>query len=146
MWLQCIKLSRWLRDIVPLILWMALIFGLSAQSRLIKIHRPLEAEIFYKTAHMIFYAILAWLWWRAIAPRRQVTWFILVVAFLLTLMYGLSDEFHQWFVPSRHSRVTDVLFDGSGALIMLLLLRCVAWLRNFPENLPSFRFHKLSLP
>lgn len=145
MWLQLEKLPRWLRDIVPLILWMVLIFGLSAQSRLIKIHHPLEAEIFYKTAHVLFYATLAWLWWRAIAPRRQVTWFILATAFLLTVLYGLSDELHQWFVSSRHGRATDVLFDGSGALIILLLLRFVAWLRNFPENLPSFRFHRLSL-
>lgn len=145
MWLQLEKLPRWLRDVAPLMLWMALIFGLSSQTRLIRITHPAESEIFYKTAHVIFYAILAWFWWRSLAPQRRVTGSILALAFLLTVMYGISDEFHQWFVPSRHSRVTDVLFDGSGALMMLLLLRSVGWLRHFPENLPSFRLHRPSL-
>ena len=145
MWFQLEKLPRWLRDIAPLMLWMVLIFGLSSHARLIRIAHPVESEIFYKTAHVIFYVILLWLWWRVVSPLRQATGSILALAFLLTVMYGISDEFHQWFVPGRHSRVTDVLFDGSGALMMLLLLRSVGWLRNFPENLPSFRVHRPSL-
>ncbi len=41
-------------------------------------------------------------------------------------------------LPGRFGRVSDVLFDASGGLAMILLLRRYKWLRLFPENL-SFR-------
>jgi VanZ family protein len=116
--------------------WMALIFILSAQPGLLEIDDEASEKIFYKSGHIIAYAILAWLWWRALAPRRQVAWSILSVAFSLTVLYGISDEIHQLFVPSRYGRLADVLFDASGALLAVLLLRRFRWLRFFPENWP----------
>lgn len=64
MWLRIELLPRWLRDALPLLLWMALIFALSSRSRLIDIENEADEKLFYKTAHFISYAILAWLWWR----------------------------------------------------------------------------------
>ena len=127
---------RLLRDIVPLIVWMALIFLLSSQSRLIEIEGAGQERLFFKSAHIIAYATLAWLWWRALSPRRRVTWPVLFAALALTVLYGISDEIHQLFVPGRHGRLPDVLFDTGGALFMILLLRRVEWLRVFPENVP----------
>jgi VanZ family protein len=128
-------LPRWLRDIVPLIFWMTLIFMLSAQSRLIKIEDAADEKIFYKTAHFVAYAILAWLWWRALAPQRQAAWSVLLLAFVLTALYGISDEVHQRFVPGRHGQVADVLFDAAGAWAMILLIRRINWLRTWPDSL-----------
>ncbi len=128
-------LPRWLRDFVPLIFWMALIFILSSRSTLIVIESEPGEKAFYKTAHIAAYAILAWFWWRALAPQRQTIWPVLLTAFILTLLYGISDEIHQLFVPGRHGSVADVLFDASGALLMILLLRRFRWLRHFPETL-----------
>jgi VanZ family protein len=128
-------IPRWLRDIAPLIFWLALIFILSDQPRLLEIKNEAGEKTFYNSAHIIAYAILAWLWWRALAPRRQTTWPILWIAFVLTVLYGISDEIHQRFVPGRHGLLTDVFFDASGALLMVLLLRRLEWLRHFPEAL-----------
>jgi VanZ family protein len=114
---------RWVRDFVPLIFWMALIYILSAQSVLVDIENEAGEKTFYKMAHVVAYAVLAWLWWRALTPRRQVTWSILLAAAVLTVLYGISDEVHQLFVPGRHGRVVDVFFDAGGALAMILLLR-----------------------
>ena len=132
---QLETLPRWLRDIVPLMLWMLLIFVLSAQSVLVEIGNETDEKIFYKIAHMLFYAVLAWLWWRALSPQRQIEWSILLLAFALTTLYGVTDEIHQRFVPGRHSRLADVFFDAGGAWAMILLIRQVKWLRTFPDSL-----------
>jgi VanZ family protein len=36
---------------------------------------------------------------------------------LITVLYGISDEMHQGFVPSRNSEVKDVVSDAAGALL-----------------------------
>ena len=122
--------SRWLYDFGPLIFWMGLIFWLSSQSTLVDIESRAGERVIYKSAHMATYALLAWLWWRALTPRRRVTWPLLFGALLLTILYGISDEIHQRLVPGRHGRVADVLFDAGGALAMILLIRRISWLRS----------------
>jgi VanZ family protein len=63
------------------------------------------------------------------------------LAFVLTTLYGITDEIHQLYVPGRHGQPADVLFDAAGALAMILLIRRIAWLRTMPEalNLPLIR-------
>lgn len=129
-------LPRWLRDIVPLVLWLGLIFFLSDQSTLLDVEEQLGSlgeRILYKSAHFLAYAVAAWLWWRVLSPGRQLTPASLWAAFVLTTLYGVSDEIHQSFVPGRHGRPADVFFDASGALAMIILLRRVKRLRTFPE-------------
>jgi VanZ family protein len=128
-------LPRWLRDFLPLVLWMLLIFVLSSQPRLIDIDNEAGEKFFFKSAHIIVYGILAWLWWRTLAPQRHIGWAVLFMAFALTMLYGISDEFHQSFVSGRHGRLADVLFDAGGALAMILLIRWIKWLRFWPDSL-----------
>jgi VanZ family protein len=123
-------LPRWLRDVVPLVLWMALIFALSAQSDLVDIEDKAGEKFFYKISHLAAYAALAWLWWRALAPQRQTSWPVLTTALVLTVLYAISDEVHQSFVPGRHPALYDVLFDTGGALAMILLIRYSGHLRQ----------------
>lgn len=125
---------RWLRDFLPLILWMTIIFIFSAQSRLVTIENEAGEKFVYKTAHMLAYAGLAWLWWRALAPDRQVSWSNLLLAFGLAVLYGVTDEIHQRFVPGRHGHPADVFFDAAGAWAMILLIRRVKWLRAWPDS------------
>ena len=129
---------RWLRDGVPLVLVMGTIYYLSSQSRLIDFEEGVGDVAFYKSAHFIAYAILAWLWWRALTAKRRLTWGLLGSAFVLTGLYGVSDEVHQLYVPGRHGQIFDVMVDLSGAFVMLLALRRVSWLRKFPENVTLF--------
>ena len=73
-----------------------------------------------KGGHVIGYGLLAVSLWYALGldPRR------LAAAWGLAVLYALTDEFHQAFVPGRHPSWGDVLlFDASGALAALLLLR-----------------------
>lgn len=125
---------RWLRDFLPLVIWMAVIFAFSAQSTLVKIENEVSEKFVYKMAHMFAYAGLVWLWWRALAPHRQLRWPDLLLAFGLTVLYGVSDEIHQRFVPGRHGQPADVFFDAAGAWAMILLIRQAKWLRTWPDS------------
>jgi VanZ family protein len=56
------------------------------------------------------------LYWRALEFGQDKRW----VAWLLVLLYAMTDEFHQSFVSGRHPTIWDViLFDNLGALISL---------------------------
>jgi VanZ family protein len=121
--MQFDRTPRWLRDFVPLVFWLGLIFWLSSQPQLVQFDEPLTAMLFAKTAHFVVYGILAWLWWRALSSSRQLTWSILLTAFILTTLYGASDEIHQSYVLGRTGQFADVLVDASGALAMVLSIR-----------------------
>ena len=129
-------LPRWIRDFGPLIFWLVLIYGLSDQSQLADIEDEITERVVYKLAHVLAYAVLAWLWWRVLAPQRQATWLVLPMAWVLSILYGISDEIHQLYVPGRSGRVADVLFNAAGALLTVLLLRRFERLRGFPETWP----------
>ena len=42
-------------------------------------------------------------------------------SFLLGLMYAITDEIHQFFVPGRSCRIFDVFVDGCGVITGILL-------------------------
>ena len=44
-----------------------------------------------------------------------------ILSFLFSVIYALSDEFHQTFVPGRDGNIVDVLIDGSGAFTGIIL-------------------------
>lgn len=113
------KLVRWL----PVLLWMGLIFYMSAQPDLPHHPDDIVDLILKKMGHMAEYGILAGLvWWAwpkgGEADSRRIFLFTLIISGL----YAISDEFHQFFVPGRDGRLLDVAFDLVGALLILLLL------------------------
>jgi len=105
-------LLRWL----PALLMMIVIFLFSAQPAS---HLPdfgWADRLVKKSGHVMGYAILAFLYWRALEFSKDKRW----VAWLLALLYALTDEFHQLFVSGRHPTIWDViLFDNLGTLISL---------------------------
>ena len=54
-----------------------------------------------------------------------------VIAVLLCGGYGLSDEFHQIFVPGRTPALHDVAVDLSGAAFIALIRASIAYLPRF---------------
>jgi VanZ family protein len=71
-----------------------------------------------KIGHLTGYAVLGILVWRA---RNRCffpqPWHARVALFaeLICLLYAISDEFHQSFVPSREASPIDVMIDCVGA-------------------------------
>jgi VanZ family protein len=96
----------------PVLLCMAGIFVASSISQ-----PPMPAGVSDVSLHAIAYFVLALLLIRALAEGRWtgVTPARVILAVIITVLYGLSDEWHQSFVPSRHADVRDVVADAIGA-------------------------------
>ena len=136
------------------IAWMAVIFFFSARSGpessmdiawvgmlILRLVRPgfsglPEAEqlamaegisfIVRKCAHATEYAILAGLYWHALkgslsTSLRRIT----AMAWGFTVLYAITDEIHQTFVPGRSCELRDVCIDAAGALAGLLFCRFI---------------------
>ena len=115
--------KRWLSYWLPVLLWMGLIFVTSSQPELPFVLNKTVDFITKKAGHVTEYGVLAFLLWRAISGERG--WPALSSfggAFIFSLLYGVSDEFHQTFVPGRTGRLTDVGFDALGVLLALGLI------------------------
>lgn len=78
----------------------------------------LMERIIYKAGHVIGYSLLAISYWRAFGLKQNMRW----IAWLLAVMYAVTDEYHQSFVPGRHPAAFDVLvYDNIGAFTSLWL-------------------------
>jgi VanZ family protein len=97
------------------LVWMGLIFALSAQKQLPTPQERWLDFVLEKSAHTFEFAVLSLLFSRALGAgagdRRSF-----LTAVLLAWLYALSDEFHQRFVPGRSADWMDVFFDWLGAL------------------------------
>src|SRR5207249_3243393 len=70
-----------------------------------------------KHEHFFFYGILAALALRALAKGewRGIQTTTVIGAVLISSLYGVSDEFHQRFVPGRTYEVGDMVADAIGS-------------------------------
>jgi VanZ family protein len=93
---------------------MAFIFYMSSMSE-----PPLPPDVSDKTAHTLGYSLLGFLMLRALAARRgrRMRVWEMALAIVLATAYGMSDEYHQSFVPGRDSDIHDVYADAIGASI-----------------------------
>ena len=116
MQMRQLRLDLWL----PPVVLMGVIFAFSAQPSLDS-GLGLIDLIGRKLIHFAEYALLCFLWWRALAsvtdPRRAALW-----AFLIASGYAVTDELHQTFVDGRHGNALDWLIDSAGAAVVALRL------------------------
>ena len=112
------RLLRW----TPVVVWMAVIFYMSSLSQLPSVAPPTWQEALSNVAHFGEYAVLGGLLWRALLPLLRQPW-PHWAALLIGLLYAVSDEFHQSFVPNRQSSLTDLAVDAVGlALAQIAVL------------------------
>lgn len=77
-------------------------------------------HIVRKTAHFSIYMTLGFMVSCTIGKRRLISKGS-GASLLICFIYACSDELHQYFVPERSCRFTDVLIDTSGALTGILI-------------------------
>jgi VanZ family protein len=105
---------------LPPLLLMAVIFALSAQPSLDS-GLGLVDRVGRKLVHFGEYALLAFLWWRALRTRTSAGRAALG-AVLIASAYAVSDEYHQSFVEGRSGNVADWAIDSAGAALAGLAL------------------------
>jgi VanZ family protein len=103
---------------------MVLIFAASSIPDL----RAIPGGISDKSGHGIGYGILGAVLIRALAGGRLtgVTWRRAGLTVVLATLYGVTDEFHQSFVPGRSPDVFDVLADCVGAAVTVFVIAGLA--------------------
>lgn len=117
----------------PAILWAAMIFYLSSVPGL---NSGLDVfwDVFLrKLVHAGEFGILALLIFAALRRgygvgfKKSLIW-----TFALTVLYAVSDELHQYFVPMREARAKDVGVDSLGvafASALILLAHRLKWIK-----------------
>jgi len=72
-----------------------------------------------KLLHALEYGILGILLYRAF---HQTTTAIgsIILSIICVVVFGISDEIHQWFVPNRQADSWDLLADTVGATFFIL--------------------------
>lgn len=108
--------------IAAVMAWAALIFAASARPDLRVASDDLVDLIVRKAAHVVVFGVLALLVARAVRGEGVGTRSTLIVAWLGTLAYAASDEWHQTWVPGRVGHAGDVAIDMVGASIAVAYL------------------------
>jgi VanZ family protein len=108
---------------LPAIAWMSFIFAMSSQHQFPKTF-GVSIEFMSIVAHMLLYGTLALLLLYAFWDGRQISRSMMLAAVVGAVLYGVTDEFHQSFVPGRNASVFDLVVNACGATIAV-----IAWPR-----------------
>jgi len=115
---------------IPLITWLLFIFLISSihgsKFRLLPFNTIMEVNIegllSYRQAifHIGEYGLLAILMYRVLKLQlNHFNGFIYLLSFVITILYAISDEAHQYFVPGRFATLIDIIFDTIGIILGL---------------------------
>ncbi|MGE5544823.1 MAG: VanZ family protein [Bacillota bacterium] len=133
---------------VPVVLWMMLIFFFSSQSatesagismkitqaflgfinQVVPVFGSGTIDYSYlnhvvrKLAHFSLYMVLGILSARALRKSGMTGWKPLIAAVLICVLYAVTDELHQVFVPGRSGQISDVFIDSMGGLVGIFLV------------------------
>lgn len=144
---------------VLLILWAAFIFIMSAQpaSQSSQLSGGIVSKIIYavnsnfddlsaeeqqsiisavtvivrKTAHFTEYFIFGALSFGvAVTYQKYSVGLRVLSAILFCILYAISDEIHQYFVPGRACRLKDVCIDTTGGVLAVILFAVIICRKN----------------
>ena len=134
---------------LPLIAWAGVIFALSHTSgdtldstvEETAQFIPLEFLLSQEFAHMAQFGVLAALAYRLLASYQTLPrMWTLGGALLFAVCYGVTDEFHQMFVPGRSATLGDLALDTVGAALGLVGAVIAAWaLRRLWDAVNQYR-------
>ncbi len=100
--------------------WMATLFYLSHQTVL---DAPDPFTHVDKLYHAAAYGLLGGLLLLSMQPKPEgYTGRQVFLSVMIASAYGISDEFHQSFIPGRSAESLDWLADTGGALMACLLI------------------------
>lgn len=104
---------------LPVFLWAFMIFGFSANptGSVSEVHW--QDFVVKKLAHVFVYGVLSTLLYRALkksgVPKKKA----ITYSIYASIIYGITDEYHQSFTPGREPRARDIIFDTIGAVLSM---------------------------
>lgn len=140
-------------SIILVILWMGLIFYFSNQEAsvsttqsdkiieivnvvaknnesfkdiLLKLYESKGANfVIRKSAHMFSYFVLAILSFIMVYTHKENINLSIKYSFLISILYAISDEIHQLFIPGRSGMIQDVFIDGIGVVVGIIIITII---------------------
>jgi VanZ family protein len=125
------KINYFIKYWLPVILYASFIYYLSSLLNPLQQITPEKALIYFDfhrfIYHILEYAILSLLLYRALkvtskAPQTS--------AILITVLYAITDEIHQYFVPGRNANVFDLAIDALGAILAHCITNIYEYLKK----------------
>ncbi|WP_257348292.1 VanZ family protein [Pseudalkalibacillus decolorationis] len=139
-------------SLIAVILWIALIFYLSHQPATMSnelstgitevIVKTVEKvipnmdfdirgfnHIVRKNAHFFAYLVLGLLVINALRRSELYGYRSIGLALLICVIYAISDEVHQLFIPGRSGEIRDVLIDSTGASVGIGVYLMIDWMK-----------------
>lgn len=107
-----------IKKVIPAILWAGMIFYFSSIPDLRSGLPDIFDIILRKIAHAGEFGVLAILIARGLGADGKGAY---LKAAVLAILYAVSDEIHQRFVPGRVASPIDVLIDSFGAILGLII-------------------------
>ena len=99
-------------------LWSALIFYLSSIPDLKIVQISFLDFVLRKIAHITEYAFLCVSYILALKNTTKLTYTkVYLLSMIFSIIYAITDEIHQRFVPGRSCNFFDLLFDTTGVVI-----------------------------
>ena len=112
------RIKYWL----PTLAWAILIFSFSSQPTLTTSQIYWQDFVVKKSAHLFVYAVLAVLIYRSFNLSTHYSrLYLLLFTVTITILYAVTDEFHQTFTLGREPTLRDVLIDIAGGLTGLMV-------------------------
>jgi VanZ family protein len=101
---------------LPVVLYCTVIFIQSSYPSVVRLH---DVPFGDKYLHVAGYALLGMLFFRAFRSLHGGNRLLLAILLSISASttYGISDEIHQYFVPSRSADVMDALADMVGSSV-----------------------------
>ncbi|MFZ2025252.1 MAG: VanZ family protein [Microgenomates group bacterium] len=121
---------------LPVIIWMGVIFAFSARQKIAVTDSYVLSFMFFKTLHLIEYAFLYVVTYRAVKNTlgMQKSW-IWLLPFCITVLFAITDELHQSYVPTREGKPRDAIIDMFGAMFAWISLKLL--LPKMPKKLKN---------
>ena len=97
-----------------------------------------------KSGHFVIFSVLAVLYFSTLKGSKslvETSAAFFLLSLFLALLYAISDEYHQSFIPGRHSSGYDVIIDTCGAFMVLGMLYTLK-VRRSPTTCPAHRMMK----
>lgn len=101
---------------IPSIVVMAIIYYLSSKEM---VSGPSVPDY---VVHFVLFGILAAAYHYALSRNYDPGSRIIIIVFIMTSIYGLTDEFHQSFVPGRQTSLKDWLVDSFAGITIPAIL------------------------
>ena len=127
------SIPRFLKAWLPTVFWAVIIFSFSAKTT------PTTSAVYWqdfvvkKAAHLFVYAVLSVLIYRSLKLTTKFNKsYLLLFTIIITILYALTDEFHQSFTFGREPTIRDVLIDIIGGTAGLSF-----FLRLYSPQLPQ---------